>query len=145
MTNNKEDWRCYLELYGSDFARWPIKLSEHEQQQVKVLPEYEAERDLDRMMDCCEWPQHSANLCQATMDRINMLEQNGHSANIFPPMFVIIRQSALMMSCLILFLYLGFTSGSYYTSGSQEEAPYDYYSLGPAYTYASTTGDVDGW
>ncbi len=149
--NEKRMWRKCLEMYGGDFRRWPFVVSEAQRQDIIALPEYARAREVDAALDRTVWPDIAPEAVRgAVMARIGRgaearaeTKAETVGAEGFPFLsslagrFSVVGWNAFMVSCFVLFLCVGLSSGARFGDTLKDRADYSYLTLGPAYPYGS--------
>lgn len=151
--NEKSKWNKHLAIYGGDFHRWPFVVSEAQRREIMALPEYAKARELDAVLDRTVWPEIAPEALRgAVMARIGRLAEVGAEARAetkvetagagapCPPLasrLSVVGWNAFMVSCFVLFLCVGLSSGAHFGNTLKDRVDYSYLTLGPAYAYGS--------
>lgn len=142
MGQSKKDWSESLDVYGSNFNRWPTPLSEQQKQEVRKMPEYAWAYSIDAVLDQTEWPVPSHTLQSKTWEKIQKWEeQKALSASKSPVFLIFMQPSVFLLPCFVLFLCLGLTARAQYNATElRNQMDYNYFSSGPAYAYGTSSG-----
>jgi hypothetical protein len=144
MERNKEDrLGALLDIYGSDFSRWPVALSEEQKASIKIMPEYLQARQVDSVLEAVSWPVPSEGLGGRIMEQALDPETGREymlQASIRPFMMPL-KQGALFLSAFALSICFGFTSGAHLNTKMRQQMEYGYFSIGSAYAFAAPLSD----
>lgn len=71
MNGEKKNKHYYLEVYGTDFSRWPPEAWEKaDLRAIAQSPEFAYERELDDILIRMKWPTPSASLCDRILAQV---------------------------------------------------------------------------
>jgi len=153
MKTDSRKWLECLELYGSDFGRWPEKPSAGKQKIIKALPEYSEASETDMILSGIEWPTMREDVFLNIMSSTESVEGQKSKANCPSPIILsffrgeadihVPRQLAFFASLFFLFMLIGISSGTKMNRKVQEYGNYAYFSIGPAYALGETIGGSD--
>ena len=133
INKHTKEYQKLLQVYGSTLERWPISISEKEQEEIIHSSTYQSEKDLDEFLNQKAWPLPSANLRDKVM------------ARCAPPIIMLIKRPMVFISFAATFLCFGLTHGLYYNGVTNTQTNYDYFSTNLTYTYGFIAmEDIDG-
>lgn len=132
--NIQEKWKEYLDLYGADFDRWPVTLSNEDKKLVISWPEYQVQGVVDSALSTMQWPEPSSEVFMNVMEHAHTYDRRVQ----FMPDFVFSDlRPGILAACFVLFLGLGLTFGTQYQS-AQAQSSYDgYFSYDVSSTYTT--------
>ena len=140
MELSRKDLKTYLKTYGVNFNSWPTQPSTDQIEEIRNMPEYHENAFLDLVMNDMAWPKVSSEIRKSLFAEI---AKTPFSNNIAPSQFMLIlSRPVFLMTCILMFLCLGMTSGSYYKSTSHNTTAYQYVYADPSYSFGTSIGGI---
>lgn len=144
---DKKESEYYLELYGSDFDRWPVAVSEAMKREIQSRVSFAEAQATDDILAATAWPAFDRTAMAARLQ-----EQIAGAEHIMAqhlPVLFVFRRPAVFFTMLAFFVFCGLTSGWVMTAdgynASVDAGSYSYFTSGVDYAYSGVSGEeTDG-